>query len=140
GVRPQPPTRAQSPPYPGGARAAPAAGDEFAFATVSADAGRPVGMTRSLALRPADRGLEIGWTWLNPSVWRTGANIEAKLLQLGYAFDVLNCIRVELKTHASNALSRGAMERMGATYEGIHRHHRIVPGLGIRDTAWDSGI
>jgi RimJ/RimL family protein N-acetyltransferase len=139
-VRTQPSRREEFAAYLDEARAETAAGTEFAFATVSASDGRPVGMTRYLALRPADRGLEIGWTWLSPSVWRTGANIEGKLLQLGYAFDVLDCIRVELKTHASNALSRGAMERMGATFEGVHRKHRVVPGIGIRDTAWYSII
>ena len=95
-------------------------------------------MTRYLALRPADLGLEIGWTWLAPPAWKTGANVEAKLLQLGYAFETLGCMRVELKTHAGNERSRGAMERMGATFEGIHRKHRLVPGIGVRDTAWYS--
>jgi RimJ/RimL family protein N-acetyltransferase len=117
-----------------------ARGEELPFATVHARDGRPLGMTRYMALRPADRGLEIGWTWLTPSAWRTGANVEAKLLQLGYAFETLGCIRVELKTHAANARSRAAMERMGATFEGVHRKHRIVPGLGVRDTAWYSVI
>ena len=118
--------------------AARAAEGEFAFATVDASDGTALGMTRYMALRPADRGLEIGSTWLTPSAWQTGANAEAKLLQLGYAFDTLGCIRVELKTHASNARSRAAMERMGATFEGVHRKHRVIPGLGIRDTAWYS--
>ena len=71
-----------------------------------------------MALRPADRGLEIGWTWLTPAAWKTGANVEAKLLQLGYAFETLGCMRVELKTHAGNERSRGAMERLGATLRG----------------------
>lgn len=134
----QPATRADFDRYLDTARAATAAGAEFAFATVDARDGRPIGMTRYLALRPADRGLEIGWTWLTPAVWKTGANVEAKLLQLGHAFETLDCIRVELKTHAGNARSRGAMERMGATFEGVHRKHRIVPGIGVRDTAWYS--
>ena len=95
-------------------------------------------MTRYMVLRPDDRGLEIGSTWLAPTAWRTGANVEAKLLQLGYAFETLGCIRVELKTHAANERSRGAMERLGATFEGVHRKHRIVPGIGVRDTAWYS--
>jgi N-acetyltransferase len=137
-VRPQPRDRDEFASYLDEARAATAAGAEFAFATVDARDGRPIGMTRYMALRPADRGLEIGWTWLAPAAWKTGANVEAKLLQLGYAFDVLGCIRVELKTHASNARSRGAMERMGATFEGVHRKHRVIPGIGIRDTAWYS--
>jgi N-acetyltransferase len=111
---------------------------EVPFATIDVRTGTPIGMTRYLALRPADRGLEIGWTWLTPAAWRTGANVEAKLLQLEYAFETLRCLRVELKTHAANARSRGAMERLGATFEGVHRKHRIVPGIGVRDTAWYS--
>jgi N-acetyltransferase len=139
-VRPQPRSRDDFEAYLDEARAATAAGSEFAFATVDARDARPIGMTRYMALRPADRGLEIGWTWLAQAAWKTGANVEAKLLQLGYAFDVLGCIRVELKTHASNARSRGAMERMGATFEGVHRKHRVIPGIGVRDTAWYSVI
>ena len=137
-VREQPATRESFGRYLDEARAATAAGAEFAFATVDARDGRPIGMTRYLALRPADLGLEIGWTWLAPPAWKTGANVEAKLLQLGYAFETLGCMRVELKTHAGNERSRGAMERMGATFEGIHRKHRLVPGVGVRDTAWYS--
>ncbi len=122
------------------ALAASAAGEEFAFATVDRRTGQAVGSTRYLALREADRGLEIGWTWLTPAAWRTGVNVEAKLLMLAHAFEQLGCIRVELKTHASNERSRNAMLAMGATYEGTHRHHRIVPGIGIRDSAWFSVI
>jgi RimJ/RimL family protein N-acetyltransferase len=139
-VMPAPRTRAEFQPYLDAARAATAARAEHAFATVDARDGRPLGMTRYMALRPADRGLEIGSTWLTPAAWKTGANAEAKLLQLGYAFDVLGCIRVELKTHAANARSRAAMERMGATFEGVHRKQRVIPGLGVRDTAWYSVI
>jgi RimJ/RimL family protein N-acetyltransferase len=134
----QPATRTSFQEYLETARAASAARREFAFATVDARDGRPIGMTRYMALRPADRGVEIGWTWLTPAAWKTGANVEAKLLQLGYAFETLGCIRVELKTHAGNARSRGAMERLGATFEGIHRKDRVVPGVGVRDTAWYS--
>jgi RimJ/RimL family protein N-acetyltransferase len=137
-VMPQPDTRAEFQRYLDAARAATAAGDEFAFATMSVARGRPIGMTRYMALRPADRGLEIGSTWLTPAAWKTGANVEAKLLALGHAFETLGCMRVELKTHAGNARSRGAMERMGATFEGIHRKHRLIPGIGVRDTAWYS--
>jgi RimJ/RimL family protein N-acetyltransferase len=117
-----------------------AAGREAAFATIDARTGAAIGSTRFLALRPEDRGLEIGWTWLTPAAWRTGANVEAKLLQLGHAFEALGCMRVELKTHAGNERSRAAMARMGATFEGVHRKHRVVPGVGdgVRDTAWFS--
>lgn len=108
--------------------------------TVDVASGRAIGSTRFLALRPEDRGLEIGWTWITPSAWRTGANVEAKLLQLTHAFEALRCIRVEFKTHASNERSRAAILALGAHFEGIHRKHRIVPGVGVRDTAGYSVI
>lgn len=116
------------------------AGEEQPFATVRVSDGEPVGSTRFMSLRPEDLGLEIGWTWLGPAAWRTGANVEAKLLMLGHAFDELGCMRVELKTHAENQRSRDAMTAMGAWFEGIHRKHRLVPGIGVRDTAWFSII
>lgn len=115
-----------------------AAGEEAAFATVWRPDGRVIGSTRFLALRPEDRGVEIGWTWLEPTAWRTGANLEAKLLQLTHAFEVVSCMRVELKTHAANQRSRAAMEDLGASFEGVFRKHRIVEGVGVRDSAWYS--
>ncbi len=100
--------------------------------------GEIVGSTRFLALRPEHRSIEIGWTWLNPSVWGTGANVEAKLLQLEHAFDEWGCRRVELKTDALNDRSRRALEALGATFEGIHRKHMLVRGGENRDSAWYS--
>ncbi len=97
-----------------------------------------VGSTRFLALRPEHRSVEIGWTWLHPSAWGTGANVEAKLLQLEHAFDVWGCRRVELKTDALNERSRGALEALGATFEGIHRKHMLVRDGENRDSAWYS--
>ena len=99
---------------------------------------RVVGSTRFLALRPEHRSVEIGWTWLHPSAWNTGVNVEAKLLMLGHAFETWGCRRVELKTDARNDRSRGAMEAMGARFEGIHRHHMLVRGGENRDSAWYS--
>ena len=99
---------------------------------------RVVGSTRFLALRPEHGSVEIGWTWLDPSVWGTGVNVEAKLLMLRHAFETWNCRRVELKTDALNERSRGAMEAMGARFEGIHRKHMLVRGRENRDSAWYS--
>jgi N-acetyltransferase len=96
------------------------------------------GSTRFLALRPEHRSVEIGWTWLHPSFWTTGANVEAKLLQLAHAFDNWGCRRVELKTDALNERSRRALEALGATFEGIHRKHMLVRGGENRDSAWYS--
>ena len=111
-----------------------AAGAEIPFATVLD--GRVVGSTRFLALAPEHRRLEIGWTWLHPSAWGGGANVEAKLLQLGDAFGRLGCRRVELKTDALNERSRGALEALPARFEGTFRKHMLVRGGESRDSAW----
>jgi RimJ/RimL family protein N-acetyltransferase len=110
-------------------------GLELPLVTISYEAG-VVGSTRYLALRPEHRSVEIGWTWLHPSVWGTGVNIEAKLLQLAHAFDTWGCRRVELKTDALNERSRRAIEGIGAMFEGVHRKHMLVRGGENRDTAW----
>jgi N-acetyltransferase len=99
-----------------------------------------VGSTRFLALRPEHRSVEIGWTWLHPSAWGTGANVEAKLLQLEHAFSTWGCRRVEFKTDPSNERSRGALEALGATFEGIHRKHMLVRDGRSRDSAWYSVV
>ena len=122
-----------------GAIAASEAGSEAAFATVDARTGEPIGSTRYLALRPEHKGLEIGWTWLAPSAWGTGANVEAKLLMLEHAFGPLDCMRVEFKTDARNDRSRGALAALPARFEGIFRKHRILlGGEEIRDSAYYS--
>lgn len=114
-------------------------GAEGAFAILDRASGTPIGSSRYMALRPEHRGLEIGWTWLGRPWWRTGANVETKLLLLGRAFEELDCERVELKTNARNERSRAAMEALPAQFEGIHRRHMKVPD-GWRDTAWYSVI
>jgi RimJ/RimL family protein N-acetyltransferase len=113
-------------------------GTEWCFATISVATGRPIGSSSYLAVRPEHDGLEIGFTWLNPTAWRTGANLEAKLLMLGDAFDALACMRVEFKTDARNERSRMALEGIGATFEGIFRNHMLMPGIGRRDSAYFS--
>jgi RimJ/RimL family protein N-acetyltransferase len=115
-----------------------AAGADCAFAVLSRAGGEPLGSTRYLALRPEHRGLEIGWTWLGPAAWGTGANTEAKLLLLGHAFDDLDCMRVEFKTDALNARARAALEALPSSFEGIFRKHMLVRGGTVRDSAWYS--
>src|SRR5712691_3939566 len=77
------------------------ASQEVPFCVLDRTTGAPIGSTRYLSIRPEHRGLEIGHTWLTPSAWRTGANVETKLLLLEHAFERLGCIRVEFKTDAS---------------------------------------
>jgi RimJ/RimL family protein N-acetyltransferase len=115
-------------------------GREGVFATRERAGGTAVGSTRYLNVRPPDRVVEIGWTWLNPAVWRSGVNLEAKLLMLEHAFETLGCIRVELKTDARNDRSRAAIAALPAQFEGILRKHMIVPDVGVRDTAYFSVI
>jgi RimJ/RimL family protein N-acetyltransferase len=120
--------------------AAAAAGGEGPFLTRLASSGKAVGSSRYLNVRPADRVVEIGWTWLNPDAWRTGANVEAKLLMLEHAFETLGCVRVEFKTDARNERSRAALSAIPARFEGILRNHMIVPDVGQRDSAYFSVI
>jgi RimJ/RimL family protein N-acetyltransferase len=134
----QPQTRADFRAWLDAALAAAAAGTEIPFATVRREDRQAIGSTRYLALRPEHRSLEIGWTWLAPEAWGTGANVEAKLLQLEHAFERLGCRRVELKTDAQNERSRGAMEALPARFEGIHRQHMLVREGVNRDSAWFS--
>ena len=131
---PQPGTRDEFRAYLDEALAAAESGLEIPFATLVD--GRVVGSTRYLALAPEHRRLEIGWTWLHPSVWQSGVNVEAKLLQLEDAFGRLGCRRVELKTDALNERSRAAMVALPAEFEGVFRKHMLVRAGENRDSAW----
>jgi RimJ/RimL family protein N-acetyltransferase len=115
-------------------------GREGTFAVRELVGGELVGSSRFLNVRPPDRVVEIGWTWLNPRVWGSGVNVEAKLLQMTHAFETLGCVRVELKTDARNERSRGAMAALPAQFEGVLRKHMIVPEVGQRDSAYYSVI
>jgi len=132
----QPQTRAEWSAFVAQALVAAAAGTEIPLVTTCDE--EVVGSTRFLALRPDDRSVEIGWTWLHPSAWGTGANVEAKLLQMKHAFEVWGCRRVEFKTDAQNERSRRALEALGATSEGVHRKHMLVREGENRDSAWYS--
>ncbi|HEV3319667.1 MAG TPA: GNAT family protein [Solirubrobacteraceae bacterium] len=116
------------------------AGREGVFATIDRASGKPIGSTRYLNIREAHRGVEIGWTWITPSMWRTGANVEAKLLMLEHAFECLRCMRVEFKTDSRNERSRAALAALPAEFEGVLRKHMLMPGVGVRDSAYYSVI
>jgi RimJ/RimL family protein N-acetyltransferase len=111
-------------------------GSEVPFATIDLASERAVGSTRFMTIAPEHRRLEIGWTWLGVAFQRSGANREAKFLQLTHAFDTLGAERVEFKTHARNVASRTALLGIGATFEGVLRHHTIMPDGSNRDSAF----
>jgi RimJ/RimL family protein N-acetyltransferase len=115
-----------------------AEGIERPFATIDRTTGRAIGSSRFLSIVPEHRRLEIGWTWVGTAWQRTGANREAKLLQLTHAFETLGAQRVEFKTHARNERSRNALAGIGATFEGVFRNHMIVPDGSVRDSAYFS--
>jgi RimJ/RimL family protein N-acetyltransferase len=99
------------------------------------DAGRvPVGMTTYMNVDPAQRRVEIGSTWYAARVQRTALNTECKLMLLAHAFDALECIAVEFRTHRFNLASRRGIERLGAQLDGILRHHQRMPDGNLRDT------
>ena len=113
-----------------------AEGSEMPFATLDVASGRPIGSSRFMSIVPEHRRLEIGWTWVGTAFQRSGANREAKLLQLTHAFETLDAERVEFKTHARNERSRTALLGIGATFEGVLRHHTIMPDGSNRDSAF----
>ena len=113
------------------------------FAQVCNETGRTIGSTRLLDVRPADRQVEIGATFLARPYWRTVANTESKYLFLTYCFETLHCVRVALKTDGRNARSQEAIARLGAVREGTLRKHMNVKGhqrdtvyYSILDTEW----
>jgi N-acetyltransferase len=108
--------------------------DRQPFAVLQDDS--VVGSTSYMSLAAEHRRLEIGNTWLNPSTWGTGANVEAKYLLLRHAFEELGCLRVEFKTDALNERAREALAALPAEFEGIHRRHMLVRDGERRDSAW----
>jgi RimJ/RimL family protein N-acetyltransferase len=115
-----------------------AIGSEVPFAIILNATNRAVGSTRYMDIRHEHRGLEIGWTWLAPEVHRTAVNTETKYLLLRHAFEDLGGYRVQLKTDARNVRSQRAIERLGATPEGILRRHIQTWDGHIRDTVYYS--
>jgi RimJ/RimL family protein N-acetyltransferase len=96
--------------------------------------GKVVGSTRFFNVDAKNRRLEIGHTWYSKSVQRTGINTEAKLILLKHAFETLNCIAVEFRTHWFNFDSRAAIARLGAKQDGVLRNHQLAPNGTLRDT------
>lgn len=96
-----------------------------------------IGSTRLLDVRPCDRQVEIGSTFLSRAFWQTVANTESKYLFLRHCFESLGCVRVSLKTDARNVRSQRAIERLGAAREGVLRKHMNVKGYQ-RDTVYYS--
>lgn len=104
-----------------------AAGTMRPFVTLIRASGQVVGASRFWKIDRANRKLEIGSTWLAATWQKSFVNTEAKYLMLSEAFDAMACVRVQFTTDETNAASRAAILRLGATEEGLVRHERIMP-------------
>ena len=113
-------------------------GMSLPFVTTLKDSGQIVGSTRYMNIDVKNRRLEIGCTWIGKPWQRSAVNTEAKLLMLQHAFEVLGCVRVELKTDFLNQQSRNAILRLGAKQEGIFRRHVLTWTGRMRDTVYFS--
>lgn len=110
-------------------------GEHLPFAIFDNESGALVGSTRYCSIKREDRNVEIGFTFITPKYQRSYINTHAKYCLLQHAFEELGAIRVEFKTHEKNDKSRNAIARLGAKFEGILRHQRILPDGTFRNTA-----
>ena len=110
-------------------------GSMFPFAVIEQSSTKAVGMTTYMNIDAANKRVEIGSTWYRKSIQRTPLNTECKLLLMTHAFEELNCIAVEFRTHVMNQKSRQSIERLGAKLDGILRSHSILENGTLRDTA-----
>jgi RimJ/RimL family protein N-acetyltransferase len=110
-------------------------GNMLPFTIIDKSSEKPVGMTTYMNIDAISPRLEIGSTWICPSVQKTLINTECKYLLLQHAFEELHCIAVEFRTHFVNHQSRRAIERLGAKFDGVIRSHMIMQNGTVRDTA-----
>jgi RimJ/RimL family protein N-acetyltransferase len=110
--------------------------DRIPFAVVVD--GRAQGSTSLLDVDLSVEGVEIGWTWYTPALWATTVNQACKMLLLRHCFDELGAARVHLKTDALNTRSQSAIRKLGASYDGTLRHHKLRSDGSVRDSAYFS--
>jgi RimJ/RimL family protein N-acetyltransferase len=115
-------------------------GTRLPFAIISTHTGQAVGSTSYIDVRPADRTVEIGWTWITPSQWGSGVNTEATYLLLELAFEEHRVGRVAMKADARNLRSQRAITKIGAVREGVWRNHRLLSTGHYRDSVYFSVI
>ncbi len=113
-------------------------GKQLPFTVKDKLSGEVIGTTRIGDIDIANRNVEIGWTWLSPSVWRTKVNTECKFLLLHYCFEELKVLRVQFSISGQNIRSQKAVERIGAVKEGTFRKHRVKADGTIHDNIFYS--
>jgi len=117
--------------------------DQYPFAVFDKELNEYVGTTRFLRIAEEHQSLNIGSTWYSSKVWRTRVNTETKYLMLKYGFETLNTTRIEIITTTDNTRSQRAIERLGATKEGVLRKkysNRDYVFYSIIDSDWDDHV
>ena len=109
-------------------------GTQFPFVIFHKNDNKIIGSTRFLDIQPANRKLEIGWTWLHHDYWSTFVNTECKLLLLTYCFEKLKTVRVQFRTDENNLRSKKAIEKIGGRYEGTLRNDMIRNNGTLRNS------
>lgn len=110
------------------------------FAVIENATGKAVGLTTYMNIDNGNRRVEIGSTWYRRRVQRTALNTECKLLLLQHAFEQLQCIAVEFRTHFFNQQSRAGIERLGAKLDGVLRSHQVNPHPDAKGTLRDTCV
>jgi RimJ/RimL family protein N-acetyltransferase len=105
------------------------------FAVLSVEDDSVIGSTSYWDFDTHNAHVEIGSTWLSRASWGTGRNAETKLLLMTHAFETLGLERVAFRTDICNERSQRAIERLGATREGVHRHE-----MRRRDGSWRDSV
>ena len=113
-------------------------GNEYPFVIYHKPTRQLIGSTRFFEIYPEHKKLEIGWTWITRPYWGTTVNFECKLLLLTYCFETLKTNRVQLKTKDTNIRSRKAIEKIGASFEGILRKDKVQDNGIPRNAAYFS--
>lgn len=117
-----------------------ARGNDLPFAIIHLESGQVAGASRYMTIERQNRSLEIGGTWYGKAYRRTAVNTESKYLLLKYAFEDLNCIRVQFRTDLRNERSQHAIERLGAVREAVFRKYSIMPDGHQRSSVFYSII
>ena len=115
-------------------------GSMLPFAVIENASGKAVGLTTYMNIDNGNRRVEIGSTWYRRRVQRTALNTECKLLLLQHAFEQLQCIAVEFRTHFFNQQSRAGIERLGAKLDGVLRSHQVNPHPDAKGTLRDTCV
>lgn len=110
------------------------------FAIVDVASGKAIGSISYIDIQPKHRTVELGWAWLTPSRWGTGANTEAVFLLMRHVFEDHNAGRVAFKTDLRNQRSQRAIAKLGAVREGVWRNHRLLSNGRYRDSVFFSVV